>query len=64
MCGDDRAVRPDAQRERARHVGSAVELDSDHSPFFSTPDLLTEFLVARHAEMLAAGPVPWAAPDD
>ena len=35
VCGDDRAVRPDAQRERAALVGGSAELDADHSPFFS-----------------------------
>jgi pimeloyl-ACP methyl ester carboxylesterase len=48
VCADDRAVRPDAQRERAALVGSAVELDTDHSPFFSGVRPLAGFLAAQH----------------
>ena len=45
VCADDRAVRPDAQRERATWIGAAVELDTDHSPFFSDPSALVDFIV-------------------
>jgi hypothetical protein len=48
VCGDDRVVRPEAQRERAALVGAAVELDTDHSPFFSRPGPLADFIADRH----------------
>jgi alpha/beta hydrolase family protein len=48
VCGDDRAVRPEAQRERAALVSASVELDSDHSPFFSRPAPLADFLADRY----------------
>jgi len=54
VCGDDRAVQPDAQRERAALVGSATELDSDHSPFLSCVPDLAGVIADRHREMLAA----------
>jgi hypothetical protein len=54
VCGDDRAVRPDAQRERAALVGRATELDSDHSPFLSCVPELAAAIADRHREMLAA----------
>ncbi len=53
VCGDDRAVRPAAQRERAALVGASTELDTDHSPFFSGPSALASFLVAQHVRMAA-----------
>jgi pimeloyl-ACP methyl ester carboxylesterase len=54
VCGDDRAVRPQAQRERAALVSARVELDTDHSPFFSDPAALAEFVVMQHRAMVAA----------
>jgi hypothetical protein len=54
VCTDDRAVRPEAQRERAALVGAAVEIDTDHSPFFSSVDPLVTFIAARHRGMSAA----------
>jgi hypothetical protein len=48
VCGDDRVVRPDAQRERAALVGESVELDTDHSPFFSSVAPLADFIADRH----------------
>lgn len=48
VCGADRVVRPDAQRERAALVGASVELDTDHSPFFSRPAPLADFIADRH----------------
>jgi pimeloyl-ACP methyl ester carboxylesterase len=53
VCADDRAVRPDAQRERAALVGTSVELDTDHSPFFSSPAALADFIADRHRVMAA-----------
>ena len=54
VCADDRAVRPDAQRERAKLTGAAVELDTDHSPFFSDPSGLVDFITLQHNGLVAA----------
>jgi hypothetical protein len=54
VCGDDRAVRPSAQRERAARVAASIELDTDHSPFFSNPAALAEFIAAQHDAAVAA----------
>ena len=51
VCADDRAVRPEAQRERAALVGTSAELDTDHSPFFSGAAALTDFIADRHRAM-------------
>jgi hypothetical protein len=53
VCGDDRAVRPAAQRERAALVGASTELDTDHSPFFSGPAALAGFLAAQRVKAAA-----------
>ena len=54
VCADDRAVRPEAQRERAGRVGATIELDTDHSPFFSAPAALASFIAAQHHAAVAA----------
>ena len=54
VCSDDRAVRPAAQRDRAARVGAAIEIDTDHSPFFSNPASLAEFIAAQHDAAMAA----------
>ena len=54
VCGDDRAVRPEAQRARAALVGAAVEIDTDHSPFFSAVAPLAAFIADRHRAVAAA----------
>jgi Alpha/beta hydrolase family len=53
VCGDDRAVRPAAQRERAALVGASTELDTDHSPFFSGAPALAVFIAAQHVTVAA-----------
>jgi alpha/beta hydrolase family protein len=53
VCGDDRVVRPDAQRDRAALVGASVELDTDHSPYFSSPAPLADFIADRHLATVA-----------
>jgi hypothetical protein len=53
VCGDDRAVRPTAQRQRAALVTTSVELDTDHSPFFSDPSALAAFIAGQHEKVLA-----------
>ena len=55
VCADDRAVWPDAQRARAALVGASVELDADHSPFFSRPPELAAFIAAQHRTMARSG---------
>lgn len=54
VCGDDRAVRPEAQRDRAALVGASIELDADHSPFFSRSAALAAFIADQHQVMAAA----------
>ena len=54
VCTDDRAVRPDAQRERALLVTDAIELAADHCPFFSAPGPLADFIADRHRTEAAA----------
>jgi pimeloyl-ACP methyl ester carboxylesterase len=53
VCGDDRAVRPEAQRERAALVASSTELDTDHSPFFSSPKSLATFIADQRVATAA-----------
>lgn len=56
VCTDDRAVRPESQRERAAMVGAAVELDSDHSPFLSSAAPLADFIAEQHRAMAVSRP--------
>lgn len=53
VCGDDRAVRPGEQRQCAARVTASVELDTDHSPFFSDPSTLAAFIGDQHERMIA-----------
>jgi hypothetical protein len=53
VCADDRVVRPGAQRERAALVAASVELDADHSPFFSRPAELADFIADRYPARVA-----------
>ena len=50
VCTDDRAVRVDRQRERASFATWSTEIDADHSPFFSAPDALTDFIESTHLQ--------------
>jgi pimeloyl-ACP methyl ester carboxylesterase len=47
VCTGDRTVRVDAQRACAAQADESIELDCDHSPFFSAPDALAEVLAAQ-----------------
>ncbi|MEH0420425.1 alpha/beta fold hydrolase [Streptomyces sp. B21-083] len=49
VCGTDRTVRPEAQRTCAARAAAHVELDCDHSPFYSAPGQLAQFLAAQAA---------------
>lgn len=46
VCGDDQAVHPPLQRAMAARCTHAVELDADHSPFYSAPEALAEVVAA------------------
>lgn len=48
VCTDDKAVQLDQQRLRASWAKHSVEIDADHSPFFSEPDDTAEFILATH----------------
>lgn len=50
VCTDDQAVRVDRQRERAALATWSTELDADHSPFFSAPDELADFIATTHLQ--------------
>lgn len=44
VCTDDRALTPEGQREMARRATRIAEWPTDHSPFFSRPDLMIDLL--------------------
>ncbi|OZF25700.1 hypothetical protein CH296_26675 [Rhodococcus sp. 14-2496-1d] len=44
VCTDDRAMAPAYQRELAALVGDSVELDADHSAFYSATDQVVDRL--------------------
>ena len=46
LCTRDEALRPDSQRSMSARAAAVVEIHADHSPFFSTPDRLTDVLTA------------------
>jgi len=48
VCTDDRAVRIDQQRMRASWADYSVEIDCDHSPFFSAPKQTADFILETH----------------
>ena len=48
VCTDDRAVMLDQQRLRASWARNSVEIDCDHSPFFSAPDETARFIHDAH----------------
>lgn len=46
VCADDQIVHPDLQRQMAKRcAGTAVEWQSDHSPFLSHPEQVVGLLV-------------------
>jgi len=49
VCGDDRAVNVDQQRVRAGWAKHSLEIDCDHSPFFSAPRETANFIAETHA---------------
>jgi len=44
VCTEDRALLAEGQRELARRADRVVEWATDHSPFFSRPDLVIDLL--------------------
>jgi pimeloyl-ACP methyl ester carboxylesterase len=44
VCSQDRAIVPSLQRHMATRCGEVVEIDTDHSPFFSAVDDTVELL--------------------
>lgn len=48
VCTDDQAVRIEQQRMRAGWAQHSVELDADHSPFFSAPQETADFIFETH----------------
>jgi pimeloyl-ACP methyl ester carboxylesterase len=50
VCTDDRAVMLDQQRMRAAWAKDSIEIDCDHSPFFSAPDELARYIAQSHQQ--------------
>ena len=48
VCTDDRAVKIEQQRMRAAWADFSIELDCDHSPFFSAPKQTADFILETH----------------
>jgi len=53
ICADDKAVRLEQQRMRAEWADYSIEIDCDHSPFFSAPKQTADFILETH--IAAAG---------
>ena len=48
VCTDDRAVKIEQQRMRAQWADHSIEMDCDHSPFFSVPKQTADFILETH----------------
>lgn len=48
VCTDDQAVQLDQQRMRAGWAKHSIEIDTDHSPFFSAPQQTADFILETH----------------
>ena len=48
ICTDDKAVRLEQQRMRAEWADYSIEIDCDHSPFFSAPMQTADFILETH----------------
>jgi alpha-beta hydrolase superfamily lysophospholipase len=44
LCARDRAIHPDFQRWMSTRAGEVVVLDTDHSPFMSSPEQSADLL--------------------
>jgi pimeloyl-ACP methyl ester carboxylesterase len=49
VCAKDRAVDPEIQRSLAPRCTEASELDADHSPYISRPEVIADIVVAELA---------------
>jgi pimeloyl-ACP methyl ester carboxylesterase len=45
VCTEDRAIHPDHQRFMARSAAHVIEWPTDHSPFLTRPELVTDLLI-------------------
>ena len=52
VCTDDRAVRIEQQRMRAAWADFSIEMDCDHSPFFSAPKQTADFILETHLAVI------------
>ena len=52
VCTDDRAVKIEQQRLRAGWADYSIEIDCDHSPFFSAPDRTASFIRETHEAVI------------
>ena len=55
VCGRDRTIRPEAQRENSRQAESVVEWPVGHSPFLNRPELVADLLERLAREAAAPG---------
>jgi hypothetical protein len=46
LCKRDGAIHPEFQQAMSAAADVVVEINTDHSPFMSTPDRLTEILAS------------------
>ena len=46
VCTDDLVVNVDEQRRRAELLHDSIEIDCDHSPFYSAPDELSRAIIS------------------
>lgn len=53
VCTEDRCLTPEGQREQARRAARVAEWPTDHSPFFSRPDLMVDLLDSLAREYAA-----------
>ena len=54
VCTDDRAVHVEQQRMRATWADYSVEVDCDHSPFFSAPKHTADFIMETHMAVVGS----------
>lgn len=53
VCTEDRCLTPEGQREQARRATRVAEWPTDHSPFFSRPELMIDLLDSLARECAA-----------
>ena len=56
VCTDDRAVKIEQQRMRAQWADYSIEMDCDHSPFFSAPKQTADFILETHLAVTGGKP--------